>query len=91
MCLCPPCRNLASKDSNGLSDPFAVVTVGTATEKTTAQKDSLNPEWNQVFICVYVCMCVCVCSYVCMFICAYVCMCVVYVCVCVRVRERVCV
>lgn len=41
-------RNLASRDPNGLSDPFAVVTYGVTTAKTKVIKKTLNPEWNEV-------------------------------------------
>lgn len=40
-------RNLASKDSNGLSDPFCKILVGdTVVKKTKVIPRSLNPSWE---------------------------------------------
>jgi hypothetical protein len=42
-------RNLAAKDSNGLSDPFVEVTIGQSKEKTITRKKTLAPVWGMVF------------------------------------------
>jgi len=45
--------NLASKDSNGLSDPYCVVSVIPTSKpskaKTKVKKETLNPTWQEVF------------------------------------------
>ncbi|KAI8579592.1 hypothetical protein K450DRAFT_241742 [Umbelopsis ramanniana AG] len=39
-------RNVLAKDSNGLSDPYAVVTNGTESHTSQVHPKTLNPEWN---------------------------------------------
>eukprot|EP01038_Epipyxis_sp_PR26KG_P007878 gene7878-10694_t len=41
--------NLLSKDSNGFSDPYVMITMGSSTVKTTTRKKNLNPVWGMVF------------------------------------------
>jgi hypothetical protein len=42
-------RNLLAMDANGLSDPYAVVTVGSKAWKTSVQPRTLNPSWHETF------------------------------------------
>jgi len=42
-------RNLAAKDLNGLSDPFLTVWCGVSKYKTSVQKKTLYPNWNESF------------------------------------------
>ena len=42
-------RNLAAKDSNGLSDPFARLQLGNNKKKSSTQKKTLNPKWDESF------------------------------------------
>eukprot|EP01112_Ceratiomyxa_fruticulosa_P020588 TRINITY_DN7054_c0_g1_i1.p1 TRINITY_DN7054_c0_g1~~TRINITY_DN7054_c0_g1_i1.p1 ORF type:complete len:846 (+),score=186.10 TRINITY_DN7054_c0_g1_i1:374-2539(+) len=43
-------RNLASKDANGLSDPYIKVKFGGVKKKTRVQKKTLNPFYNEDFL-----------------------------------------
>mmetsp|Transcript_22265 Transcript_22265/g.87719 ORF Transcript_22265/g.87719 Transcript_22265/m.87719 type:complete len:801 (-) Transcript_22265:1181-3583(-) len=43
-------RNLAAKDSNGLSDPFVTLRVGKAKKKTKVVRKNLNPFFNEEFV-----------------------------------------
>jgi len=40
-------KDLLAADSNGLSDPFAIITFGSMTYKTHVVSKNLNPQWNQ--------------------------------------------
>jgi len=40
---------LASKDSNGLSDPYVVLSIDDKKRKSKIQFKTLNPEWNEHF------------------------------------------
>ncbi len=40
-------RNLIAADSNGKSDPYCRVSVGTKVFSTTVHPNTLNPEWQQ--------------------------------------------
>lgn len=40
-------RNLRPADTNGLSDPYAVVSVANCSFRTKTVKESLNPDWNE--------------------------------------------
>ena len=40
-------RNLIAADSNGKSDPYCRVSVGTKVFSTTVHHNTLNPEWQQ--------------------------------------------
>jgi len=42
-------RNLAAKDLNGSSDPYAKITVGNHSIRTRTISNNLNPDWDQVF------------------------------------------
>lgn len=42
-------RNLLAKDTDGSSDPYVKVTMGSATARTTTRKKNLNPDWGMVF------------------------------------------
>ena len=42
-------RNLEAMDSNGTSDPYAVIQVGKEKKKTKVIKKELAPEWNEKF------------------------------------------
>ncbi|EXJ96044.1 phosphatidylserine decarboxylase [Capronia coronata CBS 617.96] len=42
-------RNLAAKDKSGTSDPYLVVTLGTAKQSTPSIPKTLNPEWKICF------------------------------------------
>ncbi|KAK7903838.1 phosphatidylserine decarboxylase [Exophiala xenobiotica] len=42
-------RNLAAKDRSGTSDPYLVVTLGTARQSTPSISKNLNPEWKICF------------------------------------------
>lgn len=42
-------RNLVSRDENGLSDPFLVITLFDLKVKTQIIRKTLNPEWNETF------------------------------------------
>lgn len=42
-------RNLAVADTNGLSDPYAVLQLGKSRKKTKIIKKTLNPSWNESF------------------------------------------
>lgn len=41
--------NLESKDSNGLSDPYAIIECGKEKFRTKIIYKTLNPEWNESF------------------------------------------
>lgn len=43
-------RQLASKDRNGLSDPYCVLTMGKTIKKTKVIKANLNPRWDEQFV-----------------------------------------
>eukprot|EP01097_Dermamoeba_algensis_P003573 TRINITY_DN246_c0_g1_i1.p1 TRINITY_DN246_c0_g1~~TRINITY_DN246_c0_g1_i1.p1 ORF type:complete len:340 (-),score=73.26 TRINITY_DN246_c0_g1_i1:879-1898(-) len=43
-------RDLLSKDSNGLSDPYCVITCGKKKQKTKVIEKTLNPKWGQTFV-----------------------------------------
>lgn len=43
-------RNLAAKDSNGLSDPFVTLRVGKTKKKTKVVRKNLNPFFNEEFV-----------------------------------------
>ena len=43
------CENLIPSDSNGLSDPYVVVTLGSHSEKTWMAQGTLDPEFKQRF------------------------------------------
>lgn len=40
-------RGLSPRDSNGLSDPYAVLQYGITSAKTKTIRKTLNPEWNE--------------------------------------------
>ena len=40
-------QNLRPSDPNGLSDPYAVVSVGSCSFRTATVNASLNPQWNE--------------------------------------------
>lgn len=42
-------RNLAAKDRSGTSDPYLVVTLGSAKQSTPTISKNLNPEWKVCF------------------------------------------
>ncbi|KAK4936372.1 phosphatidylserine decarboxylase [Elasticomyces elasticus] len=42
-------RNLAAKDKSGTSDPYLIVTLGTAKQSTPSISKTLNPEWKICF------------------------------------------
>ncbi|EKX38147.1 hypothetical protein GUITHDRAFT_77473, partial [Guillardia theta CCMP2712] len=42
-------RGLEAMDSNGTSDPYAVIQVGSEKRKSKVIKKDLNPEWNEKF------------------------------------------
>ena len=42
-------RGLAAMDSNGLSDPFAVVSCGGVRSQTRVISKTLTPEWDETF------------------------------------------
>lgn len=43
-------RNLAAKDSNGLSDPYVRLQLGSSKAKSKIIYKNLNPVWNEVSI-----------------------------------------
>ena len=42
--------DLESKDSNGLSDPYVILKVGTTRCRTQVVPETLNPEFNETFV-----------------------------------------
>ena len=48
-------KDLPAADSNGLSDPYALLTLAGRTKKSTIIYDSLSPEWNEKFEFIKVC------------------------------------
>eukprot|EP01128_Nolandella_sp_AFSM9_P006026 TRINITY_DN3028_c0_g1_i1.p1 TRINITY_DN3028_c0_g1~~TRINITY_DN3028_c0_g1_i1.p1 ORF type:complete len:1097 (+),score=269.14 TRINITY_DN3028_c0_g1_i1:55-3291(+) len=42
-------KNLVSRDANGLSDPYVILTLVDQKEKSNVVKKSLNPEWGAEF------------------------------------------
>lgn len=44
---CDEGRNLASKDSNGLSDPYLILKLGKKEKKIKYLPETLNPKWNK--------------------------------------------
>ena len=42
-------KNLPAADSNGLSDPYAVLKLGKETRQSMIQYDTLNPQWSEKF------------------------------------------
>ena len=42
-------RNLLAKDTQGTSNPYVKVRMGSATARTTTRKRNLNPDWGMVF------------------------------------------
>lgn len=42
-------RNLKAKDSNGSSDPYVKITLGSSSVRTITRKKDLNPDWGMVF------------------------------------------
>ena len=42
-------KNLPAADSNGLSDPYAVLKLGKEKRQSMIQYDTLNPVWNEKF------------------------------------------
>ena len=42
-------KDLPAADSNGLSDPYAKISVGDETKKSAIQYDTLSPTWNEKF------------------------------------------
>ena len=43
-------KGLRAADSNGLSDPYTVVHLGSRTEQTRVIQENLNPEWHETFV-----------------------------------------
>ena len=43
-------RDLLSADDDGYSDPFCRVVIGNRSQKTTVQKMTVNPTYNQTLI-----------------------------------------
>ncbi|XP_063717173.1 dysferlin-like isoform X4 [Symsagittifera roscoffensis] len=43
-------RDLLSSDDDGYSDPFCRVVIGNRSQKTTTQKLTVNPTWNQTLL-----------------------------------------
>jgi len=41
--------DLISCDKNGFSDPYVIVTFKEHKQRTTTQKKTLNPQWNNIF------------------------------------------
>lgn len=42
-------KNLPAADSNGLSDPYAVLKLGKEKRQSMIQYDTLNPVWSEKF------------------------------------------
>ena len=42
-------KDLPAADSNGLSDPYAVLKLGKESKKSMIQYDTLSPAWNEKF------------------------------------------
>ena len=42
-------NDLLAADSNGMSDPYCVITVGDVSQKTTICRKTLNPKWSETF------------------------------------------
>ncbi len=43
-------KDLRAADSNGLSDPYTVVHLGSRTDQTRVIQENLNPEWHETFV-----------------------------------------
>lgn len=43
-------RGLRAADSNGLSDPYTVVHLGSRTDQTRVIQETLSPEWHETFV-----------------------------------------
>ena len=43
-------KGLRAADTNGLSDPYAVVHLGDRTQQTRVIQENLNPEWHETFV-----------------------------------------
>lgn len=43
-------RGLRAADSNGLSDPYTVVRLGSRSEQTHVLLETLDPDWNEAFV-----------------------------------------
>ena len=43
------CKEMAAKDSNGLSDPYVVLALGAKKKRTKTKKKTLSPEFNETF------------------------------------------
>lgn len=43
-------KGLRAADSNGLSDPYTVVHLGSRTDQTRVIQENLNPEWHETFV-----------------------------------------
>ena len=42
-------RNLVDRDLRGVSDPYAILTVGATSHRAATIQDNLNPKWNEHF------------------------------------------
>jgi hypothetical protein len=42
-------KDLPAADSNGLSDPYAILKLGKESKKSLIQYDTLSPMWNEKF------------------------------------------
>lgn len=43
-------RGVRAADSNGLSDPYTVVRLGSRTVQTHVMPETLDPDWNEAFL-----------------------------------------
>ena len=43
-------KGLRAPDSNGLSDPYTVVHLGSRTDQTRVIQENLDPEWGETFV-----------------------------------------